>query len=69
MADVIEVRAQHGFDEARLDRFLTANVAGYPESLTGRQREDRRSNPTSILGMPGARYVLLQEPPDALVRE
>jgi aminoglycoside phosphotransferase (APT) family kinase protein len=67
MADVIDVRAQHRFDEARLDRYLEAHVAGYAGPLTVRQFEGGQSNPTYLLTTPGARYVLRRKPPGALV--
>jgi aminoglycoside phosphotransferase (APT) family kinase protein len=68
VAEVIDVRAQHRFDEERLDRFLAAEVAGYAGPLTVRQFEGGQSNPTYLLATPGARYVLRRKPPGALVK-
>ncbi len=68
MSDVIDVKAAHRFDEARLDAYLAAHVQGYAGPLTVRQFEGGQSNPTYFLATPGARYVLRRKPPGALVK-
>jgi len=68
MSEVIEVKDQHRFDEAKLDRYLAAHVAGYAGPLTVRQFEGGQSNPTYLLSTPSARYVLRRKPPGTLRR-
>jgi aminoglycoside phosphotransferase (APT) family kinase protein len=68
MSEVIDVREQHRFDEARLAAFLAQHVAGFAGPLTVRQFEGGQSNPTYFLQTPAARYVLRRKPPGALVK-
>jgi len=58
---------RHRFDEAALDRYLQANLAGYRGPLTVRQFKSGQSNPTSRLETPNARYVLRKKPPGKLL--
>jgi aminoglycoside phosphotransferase (APT) family kinase protein len=67
MSELVDVKAQHRFDEARLDAYLAAHVAGYAGPLRVRQFEGGQSNPTYALETPSARYVLRRKPPGALV--
>jgi aminoglycoside phosphotransferase (APT) family kinase protein len=66
MSDVIDVKPQHRFDEARLDRYLAERIAGHAGPLTVRQFEGGQSNPTYFLSTPSAKYVLRRKPPGAL---
>jgi aminoglycoside phosphotransferase (APT) family kinase protein len=68
MSEVIDVKAQHRFDEDRLHRYLSEHIAGYAGPLTVRQFEGGQSNPTYSLSTPSARYVLRRKPPGALVK-
>ena len=68
MSEVIEVKQQHRFDEAALDRHLAERIAGYVGPLSVRQFEGGQSNPTYLLSTPGARYVLRRKPPGLLVK-
>jgi aminoglycoside phosphotransferase (APT) family kinase protein len=61
------VRAGHGFDEAALANWLTANVADYRGPLTVRQFKGGQSNPTYQLITPERQYVLRRKPPGALL--
>ena len=70
--NVGDVRAAHVLDEAALDRWLAANVAGYGGPLSLRQFQGGASNPTYLLttgpeGGGGARYVLRKKPPGQLL--
>jgi aminoglycoside phosphotransferase (APT) family kinase protein len=58
---------RHRFDEAALDRYLNANLAGYRGPLTVRQFKSGQSNPTFRLETPNARYVLRKKPPGKLL--
>jgi aminoglycoside phosphotransferase (APT) family kinase protein len=55
-------------DEAALDAWLTANVAGYSGLLTVEQFNGGQSNPTYRLTTPGARYVMRRKPPGPLIK-
>jgi aminoglycoside phosphotransferase (APT) family kinase protein len=68
MSEVIAVKQQHRFDEARLERHLAERIAGFAGPLTVRQFEGGQSNPTYQLVTPGARYVLRRQPPGVLVK-
>ena len=56
------VEARHSFDEAALDRWLAANVAGYQGPLKVWQFKGGQSNPTYRLETPGRAYVLRRKP-------
>lgn len=56
------------FDEAALERWLTANVEGYSGPLTVDQFNGGQSNPTYRLTTPTARYVLRRKPPGPLLK-
>lgn len=62
-----EVRAAHRLDEAALDRWLAANVAGYPGPLSVSQFKGGASNPTYLLSAGETRYVLRKKPPGLLL--
>jgi len=56
------VEDRHRIDEARLDAWLRAHVAGYQGPLTVLQFKGGQSNPTYKLVTPGAAYVLRRKP-------
>ncbi len=62
-----EVDERYRLDEAALDTWLTANVAGYAGPLTLRQFKGGQSNPTYELTTPGRTYVLRRKPPGVLL--
>ena len=55
------------FDEAALERWMRANVAGYAGPLEVRQFKGGQSNPTYQLVTPGHTYVLRRKPPGKLL--
>jgi aminoglycoside phosphotransferase (APT) family kinase protein len=61
------VAETHRFDEASLDRWMQANVAGYAGPLEVRQFKGGQSNPTYQLITPGRKYVLRRKPPGKLL--
>jgi len=62
-----EVAESHRFDEASLDRWMKANVAGYAGPLEVRQFKGGQSNPTYQLITPSRKYVLRRKPPGKLL--
>src|SRR5215472_14996492 len=62
-----EVAESHRFDEAALDRWLRANVAGYVGPLEVRQFKGGQSNPTYQLITPSKKYVMRRKPPGKLL--
>jgi aminoglycoside phosphotransferase (APT) family kinase protein len=62
-----DVRAQHKFDETKLDAWMQAHVAGYAGPLTVEQFKGGQSNPTYKLITPGKNYVMRRKPPGELV--
>lgn len=61
------VAESHRFDEAALDRWMKANVAGYSGPLEVRQFKGGQSNPTYQLITPAKKYVLRRKPPGKLL--
>lgn len=62
------VGEKHRFDEAKLDRWLAANVEGYAGDLKVQQFVGGASNPTFMLTTgDGHRYVLRKKPPGTLL--
>ena len=61
------VAETHKFDEAALERWMKANVAGYAGPLEVRQFKGGQSNPTYQLITPGKKYVLRRKPPGKLL--
>ncbi|MEZ5764189.1 MAG: phosphotransferase family protein [Xanthobacteraceae bacterium] len=57
-----EVEDRHKFDEAALDRWMSANVEGYKGPLTVSQFKGGQSNPTYRLDTPGRSYVMRRKP-------
>jgi aminoglycoside phosphotransferase (APT) family kinase protein len=66
--EVTEVRANHRFDEARLENYLRERMAGFRGPLTVRQFVTGQSNPTFVLQTPDARYVMRKKPPGTLLQ-
>jgi aminoglycoside phosphotransferase (APT) family kinase protein len=62
-----DVAESHRFDEAALDRWMRANVAGYEGPLSVRQFKGGQSNPTYQLVTPAKKYVLRRKPPGKLL--
>jgi aminoglycoside phosphotransferase (APT) family kinase protein len=61
------VRTAHRFDEAGLERYLTAALHGFRGPLTIRQFESGQSNPTFFLDAGSGTYVLRKKPPGRLL--
>jgi aminoglycoside phosphotransferase (APT) family kinase protein len=55
------------FDEAGLERWMSANVAGYSGPLQVRKFKGGQSNPTYQLITPDKKYVLRRKPPGKLL--
>lgn len=62
------VRAGYAFDEARLCRWMEANVAGFQGPLQVEQFKGGQSNPTYKLVTPGRAYVLRRKPPGPILK-
>jgi aminoglycoside phosphotransferase (APT) family kinase protein len=66
--EVIPVLAQHRFDEAALERYMTRHVAGFVPPLSVAQFHGGMSNPTFLLrDGAGRRLVLRKKPPGKLL--
>ncbi len=63
-----EIRPGQGFDERRLDAYLSANVAGYRGPLQVQQFDGGQSNLTYRLNTVQANYVLRRKPPGVLLK-
>jgi len=66
-AGTTEVREKHRFDEAKLEAYLQAHVAGYQGPLQVVQFKGGQSNPTFGLIAGDKRYVLRRKPPGKLL--
>lgn len=66
-ADVGEIRANHRFEEARLDAWCRANIPGFGAGLQVRQFKGGASNPTFLLTTDAGRYVMRKKPPGQLL--
>jgi aminoglycoside phosphotransferase (APT) family kinase protein len=62
------VRAAHYFDEAALEGYLRANMAGFVPPLSVQQFGGGQSNPTFLLTAGGKRYVMRKKPPGVLLK-
>jgi len=62
-----EVREQHRFDVATLERYMREHVAGFTGSLNVKQFRGGQSNPTYYLMAGGKEYVLRRKPPGKLL--
>ena len=63
-----EVRAQHRFDEAALERYLREQIPGFEGPMAVEQFKGGQSNPTYRISAPGKRYVLRRKPPGQLLQ-
>ncbi|MEY4721999.1 MAG: hypothetical protein RIQ46_1724 [Pseudomonadota bacterium] len=61
------VREGYRFDEAALERWMQANVAGFAGPLVVEQFKGGQSNPTYKLVTPGKAYVMRRKPPGELL--
>ena len=61
------VRDKHRFDEAKLEQYLAAHVAGFKGPLQVVQFKGGQSNPTFGLVAGSGRYVLRRKPPGKLL--
>jgi aminoglycoside phosphotransferase (APT) family kinase protein len=61
------VREGHGFDPARLERWMAREVEGYAGPLRIEQFRGGQSNPTYKLATPARSYVLRRKPPGKLL--
>ncbi|MFV3128786.1 phosphotransferase [Niveispirillum sp. KHB5.9] len=67
-AVLIDVLAQHRFDEAALGTYLSANLDGFQGPATVQQFQGGQSNPTFLVtDNAGARFVLRKKPPGKLL--
>ncbi|GAK34219.1 aminoglycoside phosphotransferase [Iodidimonas nitroreducens] len=65
----MDVRERHRFDEAALDAYMAAHVAGYSPGLHVEQFKGGQSNPTyRLIDGAGKRYVLRRKPPGVLLK-
>jgi aminoglycoside phosphotransferase (APT) family kinase protein len=64
----VAVRPEHRIDEAALERWMQANVAGYEGPLQVDQFKGGQSNPTYRLRTPTRAYVLRRKPPGVLLK-
>jgi aminoglycoside phosphotransferase (APT) family kinase protein len=62
-----EVREQHRFDVAALERYMRAHVDGFAGPLTVQQFRGGQSNPTYYVRAGGTEYVLRRKPPGKLL--
>jgi len=68
LGEIGDVRANSRFDEARLDAWLSATLAGYRGPLSVKQFDGGQSNPTYLLQTPSRKYVLRRKPPGVLLK-
>lgn len=66
--DVSAVRANHRFDEDRLERYLLERMPGFRGPLSVRQFVGGQSNPTFMLQSPAGRFVMRKKPPGELLQ-
>ncbi len=67
LSETTEIREQHRFDLASLQKYMEGNVKGFSGPLTVRQFLHGQSNPTFILSGAGTRYVMRKKPPGKLL--
>src|SRR5437660_3822032 len=67
IAQTAEVREQHRFDVAALERYLGERVPDFRGPLEVRQFRGGQSNPTYHLVAGGLEYVLRRKPPGKLL--
>jgi aminoglycoside phosphotransferase (APT) family kinase protein len=66
--DLTPVRPNHRFDEASLERYLSARMPDFCGPLSVRQFVGGQSNPTFLLETADARFVMRKKPPGTLLQ-
>ena len=64
---LIDVRANHRFDEHALQQYLRENLAGFSGDVRIQQFEAGQSNPTFLLNTQDSAFVLRKKPPGQLL--
>jgi aminoglycoside phosphotransferase (APT) family kinase protein len=67
MAELIDVRPQHRFDEMKLWRYLRKHLEDFGGEPQLRQFQGGQSNPTFLIETPAGNYVLRKQPPGKLL--
>ena len=67
IAQTAEVREQHRFDVASLERYLRAHIPDFRGPIEVRQFRGGQSNPTYYLAAGGREFVLRRKPPGKLL--
>lgn len=67
VSETTEVREEHRFDTAGLERFMQDNVDGFSGRLVIRQFTHGQSNPTFLLNDDSKNYILRKKPPGKLL--
>ncbi|MFC1859079.1 phosphotransferase [Thermodesulfobacteriota bacterium] len=67
ITETTEVRKEHRFDAAKLERYMGKHVDGFSGNLKVRQFEHGQSNPTYFLSDAERNYILRKKPPGELL--
>ena len=68
LGETVAVKSGHGFDERRLESYLSDLVPGFEGPLSVRQFEGGQSNLTYLLQTPNRAYVMRRKPPGKLLK-
>jgi len=68
LGDLVEVKAAHRFDTARLESYLAGAIRDFSGPLTLQQFESGQSNLTYLLRTPARTFVLRRKPPGVLLK-
>ena len=68
IGSTVDVATNSAFDEAVLEKFLTALIPGFRGPMKVQQFEGGQSNPTFLLETDSAKYVLRRKPPGVLLK-
>jgi aminoglycoside phosphotransferase (APT) family kinase protein len=68
LGEVVDVKAAHRFDTARLETFLRDSLHGFAGPITLRQFESGQSNLTYLVTTPKRTFVLRRKPPGVLLK-
>ena len=68
IGSTVDVATNGAFDEAVLEKYLTARVPGFSGPMKVKQFEGGQSNPTFLLETDSAKYVLRRKPPGILLK-
>lgn len=63
-----QVRANHSFDEARLQRWMKDNISGFKGPIRVRQFSGGQSNPTYLVTSPERSFVLRRQPSGDIIK-